>query len=160
MEARPRKKRGSDFWTYVQVTESGCWEWQGYCSTTGYGQVRINGKVHGTHRVAYEWAYGPIPEGMFVCHKCDNRPCCNPEHLFLGTVADNNADARQKGRHRNNPPRGEANTSAKLTEAQVIAIREAYANKEANQTQLAKRYGVDLSTVWAIIRRKGWKHVS
>lgn len=79
--------------------ESGCIEWTAGHSTSGYGRVRIDGVQKQAHRVAWELKNGPIPHGLFVCHKCDNPPCINVEHLFLGTSTDNNRDTVQKGRH-------------------------------------------------------------
>ena len=78
---------------------SDCILWTGWTSTKGYGQKRIDGKVKGVHRLAWEEAHGPIPEGMFVCHKCDVPACYNVEHLFLGTPSDNMRDKASKGRH-------------------------------------------------------------
>lgn len=76
----------------------GCIEWKGARNPQGYGQKCIKGKRYRTHRLAWEWANGPIPEGLFVLHKCDNPPCCNPDHLFLGTQTDNMQDMLAKGR--------------------------------------------------------------
>jgi len=77
-----------------------CWEWRGGRHTFGHGSKRIKGVMHYTHRLAWAWVNGPIPEGMCVLHHCDNPPCVNPNHLFLGTKADNNHDKMAKGRHR------------------------------------------------------------
>lgn len=82
----------------IIVTESGCWEWQRYRLWTGYGRMTVDGRMTNAHRVAYELYVGPIPAGLLLCHKCDNPPCCNPEHLFPGTHQDNMDDARSKGR--------------------------------------------------------------
>jgi hypothetical protein len=76
-----------------------CWPWKGRVSSTGYGTIKHRGRTLKAHRVAYEMANGPIPDGLVVMHICDNPPCCNPNHLRLGTVADNNNDRDQKGRN-------------------------------------------------------------
>lgn len=76
-----------------------CWVWRGTVRSDGYGTKKIKQKQSLTHRLAWEWANGPIPAGMFVCHRCDNPPCCNPQHLYLGTHIDNMADMVAKRRH-------------------------------------------------------------
>ena len=77
----------------------GCWLWSGACSSSGYGGFWVNKRMIAAHRWAYEHFVGPIPAGMCVCHKCDIKSCCNPDHLFLGTYADNAHDCVKKGRH-------------------------------------------------------------
>lgn len=83
------------------VTGSGCWEWQGFCNYKGYGMNSFRGKNRHLHRLMYQAVKGPIPPKHFVCHRCDVRHCCNPDHLFIGTAADNNRDCGNKGRHHN-----------------------------------------------------------
>lgn len=114
------------------------------CARPHYGR--------GAHRFAYELLVGLIPEGLFVCHRCDNPPCCNPEHLFPGTAADNIADMLKKNRWA--PAVGEAQGCAKLTTHDVVAIRCA---QNISQSVLAKYYGVGQATVSRIRTRKAWR---
>lgn len=117
-----------------------CWEWQAYVLPNGYGLIgrgRAGEGMEYAHRQSYLLAHGDIPPGLFVCHRCDNRRCVNPSHLFLGTIADNNADAAAKGRS----ALGERNGMAKLTDAQVREIRSLKA-AGIPQADLARNYGV------------------
>lgn len=143
----------------VLVSETGCWEWQGGKKHSGYGRVRYQGKDEYAHRLSYEIFVGAIPKGMFVCHHCDNPRCVNPEHLFLGTQADNMADmarkGRGKGRGRRGARPGSANPFSKLTEEQVALIREA----EGIQQAIATQFGVGQSTVSLIRNGKRWRHL-
>jgi hypothetical protein len=150
------------FWSRVKKGASGeCWEWQSYRNDCGYGVVRTKrNALLRAHRIAYEFAHGPVPEGMFVCHRCDNPPCCNPAHLFAGTPADNNRDMYSKHREsRDHGLKGERNHAAKLSDADVLTIRARYTNGGIFQRELAAEYGVTLHTMNAIIRRRTWHHL-
>jgi hypothetical protein len=110
-----------DFWSRVSVAAPDvCWPWIRYRTKDGYGQFTLYGRLRYAHRFAWEVTNGPVPEGMEVCHQCDNPPCCNPAHLFLGSQEDNVRDMIAKRRHRPpQPSRGERNVNAKLTAARV-----------------------------------------
>lgn len=158
----------------VRVDEAtGCWIWLGTRSTCrmGYGQMSINDKARRVHRVVYELKAGAIPKGKFVCHDCDTPLCCNPEHLFLGTHRDNMADMTQKGRQatglRNGrftkpeqTARGARNGRSKLTEQSVREIRRRYAAGSVRQKDLAAEFGVGVSTIGDIVKRKKWAAVA
>lgn len=126
---------------------SGCWNWKSAISNAGYGVILINKKVRLAHRIMYRTFVGDIPENMFVCHKCDNRKCVNPSHLFLGTPADNSRDMVSKNR--------ETRPSAKLSEDQVIAIR---LDKRIYR-EIAKEYKISRSHISGIKSGKFWKKV-
>ena len=136
---------------YTPCPVRGCWMWEGSVSGNGYGQIGENYKVFSSHRISYELHVGPIPAGMFVLHKCDVKTCVNPEHLFLGTQADNVADMKNKGRCN----KGEDRPQAKLTEANVIAIRA----DTRPQRKIAEEYEVDQALIWKVKHRKAWSHV-
>lgn len=154
---------GADvFWSRVQrPSVEGCWPWTGYKNDRGYGVFRYaKSKAIKTHRLAYALDKGAIPEGMIVCHSCDNPPCCNPAHLWLGTYADNNRDRNEKGRTRTpfssgyaGPrPAREGHGSAKLTEAAVNDIR----SSSSSGAQLARAYGVSESTISRVRAGTTW----
>jgi hypothetical protein len=152
--------------TYAQLaartitTNTGCMEWQGAITKrTGYGKVKSNGKAIDTHRAAWIALNGPIPNGLHVCHTCDNRSCINGTHLFLGTHSENMLDAARKGRLPMNAPRGSANSSAKLTEAQVLEIHFLARSGEFTQKAIADRYGVSRRTVGQIRDGESWRHI-
>jgi hypothetical protein len=96
--ARQRDTLDRVFWTKIVIQPNGCWAYQGAITQHGYGALVRNGEKIGAHKRAWELAKGPIPDGLYVLHHCDNPPCCNPAHLFLGTQIDNLADMRAKGR--------------------------------------------------------------
>ncbi len=153
-----------------------CLIWQFYINTEGYGTMPFCGMHKKAHRLAWTLQHGEIPDGLCVCHKCDNRACCNVDHMFLGTVADNHKDMMVKGRHwvvrgdmhgtRTKPEslqRGESHHRHKLTESDVTEIRNQYANctgsKRKLASQLAARFSVCMETIGNIARGKTWKHL-
>lgn len=158
------------FWAYVDKSSpDGCWRWtRSLAKSGGYGIFCIGpkGRMVRAHRWAYEQASGaPIPPGMEVCHHCDNPPCVRPDHLFLGTHADNMADMSRKGRggtiHIEALSRarlGAGNPAAKLTDAQVIEMRARVAAGE-KQLHVAREYGISPGTMSGIISRKRWSHI-
>ena len=135
-------------------TPSGCLEIVGHQDEDGYGHFQREGKRWSSHRLAWVQAYGPIPDQLFVLHSCDNPPCVNPAHLFLGTAADNHHDAMKKGRN----TRGEAIGVSRLTEIEVVEIRRRTARGQP-QASVAEDYGVSQSTISDIVTGKIWRHV-
>lgn len=142
-----------------------CWVWTRSCRKKGYGQTSID-KGHrnvAVHRVAaWLWLGFDLASSLKVLHRCDNPPCFNPEHLFIGTNADNTADMVAKGRARNNPHRGEAHASHVLTEDQVREIRartDAVGHARGIYSTLAREYGVSHVLVSRIARRLNWAHL-
>jgi len=136
-----------------------CIEWPHYRTDYGYGQTVIggrNGRTWLVHRWTWTQTHGPIPAGMCVCHHCDNPPCFNIDHLFLGTRAENNADRVAKGRTRVGVQPGEKNPGAKLTERDVRAI---IASNETGVV-LAARYGVGKMAISDIRRGVTWRHIT
>lgn len=147
------------FWPNVKKTEN-CWIWIGGFRDDGYGRFDcIFFKEKAAHRVSYCMANGPIPTGLCVLHRCDNSACVRPDHLFLGTLADNARDMYAKGRNRSRPLIGEENPKAKLTEKDVKEIRSLYTTGEYSCASLARIYPVSIATVHNILTRKIWKHI-
>lgn len=154
------QKDAARFWSKVAILESDeCWEWQACKTKKGYGHFGIGRMLVRAHRVAWALVCGngdfPIEH---VLHRCDNPPCCNPRHLFLGSSADNTADMLRKGRGKS-PPRmiGEAHVEARLTEAQVVTMRFRRAAGETTLA-LAREFRVSHSLVSTICIGKTWKH--
>ncbi len=176
-----RKSLAERFWEKVEKTDS-CWLWTG-TRINGYGNIKESGhrgRNLRAHRVSYELHHGPIPDGLFVLHRCDNPPCVNPAHLFLGTLKDNSEDMIRKGRrpsvfvqpesrptgdrngsrlHPEQRPRGVNNGRAKLSEAQVLDIRRAYERGEMTLRDMATQHGVSHRLIRLIVRREIWQHL-
>lgn len=149
--------QSSAFWSKVAVTANSdkCWEWQASISRKGYGRTSLYRRMRPAHRHAWELTYGTIPSDLCVLHKCDNRKCCNPRHLFLGTYQDNMDDMVAKGRDRH----GEMNHNHILTRLQVVEIRERYQLGNISQREIAIEYGVGETTIFDIVSHKRWKSV-
>ncbi len=137
----------------IPEPNSGCYIWVGGITQSGYGRLKVDGKMFRSHRLVWEKENGFIPDGLCVCHRCDNPLCVNPDHLFLGTNAENTADKMKKGRHF--AQYGEMHGQAKLTKAEVIEIR----STPYLPSEMARKYGVSRSTIKNIKKRKVWTHL-
>lgn len=135
-----------------------CLGWTRRKTRYGYGQIHDGTRQIGAHRVSYMLAKGPIPEGLIVCHKCDNRGCVRPDHLFLGTYLDNVRDCMAKGRFNKADQRGSKNNGGKLTEDDVKDIRKYY-SLGVRAVTLGKEYGVDRCHITKIVKRDLWTHI-
>lgn len=141
---------------------TGCWEWIG-TKRNGYGRTMTGSRKDGTrksisaHRLSYQLFKGDIPPGHEICHKCDNRCCINPDHLFAGTRQDNVDDREQKGR--NVVSRGESNGMARLTADDVCAARNERAINGTSYQALANKYGVAKKTIMEAVKGTSWKHL-
>ena len=142
------------FWSKVDIRDpDDCWPWKAGIGSSNCGQFFDGKKNFIASRFAYEITKGPLVNE--ACHTCDNRPCCNPNHLFDGTQNDNIQDAVRKDRM----AKGENHGRAKLTENQVLQIRQEYIPRVVTLKQLARKYGVCFARISNIIRRKNWKHI-
>lgn len=148
------------FWPKVAKGDPAeCWIWNGARVRKGYGKIKAVAPDKATlsaHRVAYEFAVGPIPSGMMVCHRCDNPPCVNPDHLFVGTATDNRADQQRKGRFNPGDRFGAKGSNARLTEDQVREIRR---SPQLGHEVFSARFGVTPNTIRNVIRGKSWPGV-
>ena len=142
------------FWALVDVRETDeCWNWMGYVLESGYGQMKVNYKNYRVHRLAYWLIHQCQPDELLVCHTCDNRQCCNPRHLFLGTNSDNSRDMVVKGRVAHQL--GITHGNAKLTESQVRFIRDC----GVSPSSLSKLFSVCCATICMIRSRHIWSHL-
>lgn len=147
-----------NFWDYVDKSggDDSCWPWTGTKHNgDGYGHLWYESQNWIAHRLAYVLATGPIPDGLYVCHKCANRPCCNPSHLYCGTPAQNSQDMVDHG----HSLKGEKNHKAKVTAADVREIRRRWQMRESSQLDLAREYGLTPAVISKMVRRDTWKHV-
>ena len=140
---------------------TGCVEWTARRDRpNGYGVLRVGPKLRKAHRLAYEEAHGPIPDGLEVCHHCDNKGCINAAHLFVGTHHENMLDMARKGRHRMPHQVGARNPQAKLDDSSVAALRAVHRLGLFSQSTLARWWGIGQQTVSQIVRRERWSHVA
>lgn len=152
LRIRPLSERFRD--SFTPSSEHKCWPWHGSTHHTGYGVIADEQNIQrSAHRLAYELAHGPIPNGLAICHTCDNRLCVNPAHLFLGTNADNSADMVRKNRQ----AKGSTVGTSKLTEEDVRKIR-ALAGVLTHKA-IAARFHVSVQLIGFIMTRRAWKHV-
>lgn len=148
-------------WGRVAINDkTGCWEWTGARKTAkgkpAYGTIRCGHITTPVHRVAYEMLVGPIPPGMFVCHTCDNTICVRPDHWFLGTNRDNMADRRAKGRYQI----GSEHPTSKLTEADVIYMRQVREGTGMTYERLGRMFGISRTQARCVIRGVWWRHLA
>lgn len=148
------------FWAKVDRRgPNDCWPWNACVDRKGYGKFSLRRGINtAAHRVAYALTYGIVPDGACVCHSCDNPLCCNPAHLWLGTVFENNTDMITKGRFRIARHDGIHNPRARLTEFDVYSIRTRVQNGET-RAAIAREYGVSYSTIDHAVRGISWKHL-
>lgn len=159
----PSQKDLERFWSRV-LGEPGnaCWEWQGGRTSSGYGRFawKVKGKQfsQGPHRVSYRLHCGPIPEGLCVCHSCNNKICVNPAHLYLATLTENLQHARDAGLCIPPNNQGEHNPHSKLTQEDVIALRELW-RSGIPRAEIADQFNISPRHAARIARYESWKHV-
>lgn len=134
-----------------------CWIWDGYASHEGYGILKLLSVAHTAHRLSFIIHFGNIPEGKFVCHACDNRRCVNPQHLWLGTAAENTNDMTTKGRKV--VARGERAGNSTLRNEDVLEIRRRYKAGGTSTYKLGDEFGVSQQTINRIVNRVYWTHI-
>ncbi len=145
-------------WSRVDIRgPDDCWNWTANIVANGYGHISWQKQTLLCHRVAYEDKKGPL-NGLYACHSCDNRACCNPNHLFAGTQKDNQMDAAAKGRMGKGGAKGSKTWSAKLDESQVLEIRAAR-ERGANLRELAAQYAVSIRCIRGVVYREKRRHI-
>jgi len=162
--ARPAAKaraQAERFWSKCAIEpDGGCWLWTRCTFSNGYGKYTFGGRTHYAHRLAYEMHHGVSPGQAFVCHRCDNPPCINPEHLWLGTARDNALDMHAKGRNRTTPRQGEAHHANKLEERDVIIMRLLAEWLGVPLCRIASMHGVSYMQAKRVVAREAWSHVA
>jgi hypothetical protein len=141
----------------IRTFNSPCWEWTGTIGASGYGRIMYSRKVIQAHRLSWIVHNGKIPKGLWVLHKCNNRCCCNPNHLYVGTPKDNYLDMIVAGR--DGRPKGQEHGMAKLTNKDVLFIRANFVPRKPGNRFFADKYGVHPSLINLIVHRKIWKNV-
>ena len=145
------------FLAKVEKKDNGCWEWTSQTTNGGYGKFNMRGKHILAHRYSYELHKGKIPEGLQVCHSCDNRKCVNPEHLWIGTSSDNMQDAVKKGRFPDQ--KGCANYASKLTQEMIVEIKILDESKKMTRRDIAKKFNVCAGTISHLLNEKTYKRL-
>ncbi len=162
MDFPSRRKRGQRFWApatdrfsaaVTKLDAKSCWPWRGGKNGDGYGAIKVNGVEMKAHRYAWILANGPIPDGLHVLHSCDNPPCCNPSHLFLGTIADNNRDRHAKGRSKNIFPKGSEHPRFKVSPEKAEEMLLLHQEGQP-QRVIAERCGVSRGHVSKVLSGK------
>ena len=148
------------FWEKVDKG-GGCWLWTAYRSKDGYGIFGIGQKIVKAHRVSYELSVGKIPKGMMVCHHCDNPPCVNPKHLFIGDGKANAVDMTRKGRRFKPYNKGSKHGNARLNEAKVLEMRKFKlgAGKKMSYRAIGELFNVNCRTAGRAIKKESWTHI-
>lgn len=146
----------------IPEPNSGCWLWCDAPDVYGYGRLQVGGKAVKAHRVSYEHYIGPVPQGMCVCHRCDTRSCVNPDHLFIGSNADNSADMVRKGRAATtiNPNPGESNGKAKLSEVDAVQALLMVFQRGMTRAAVARELGVTADSIAKLCSGRTWKHLA
>jgi hypothetical protein len=149
---KPLKER---FFKFIKKCR-GCWQWKGATYTKGYGEIGDGKRAIGAHRVSWKLYYGYVPKGLCVLHRCDNPPCTNPKHLFLGTRGDNNRDKVKKWRHLY----GEKHHATTLSQTQVAQIKKYGGQRLIPFMHLAKIFNVTEMTIHNIVKNRTWRYVN
>ena len=156
---KPASRNQLFFRKFLIDSVENCWEWLGTKSSSGYGNLNYykDGRqvTESAHRTMWQICFGNIPDGMFICHSCDNPPCVNPYHLFIGTPAENSRDRDSKRRL----PVGEDHHNSKLSVGNVLEIRELYVTGNYTQVKLGEMFSVSRVNIFDIVHRNIWRHV-